>query len=203
LIEAKVRKQLGEFLLSAELEDSGFICLAGRNGSGKTSLLGSIAGLLQPDEGRVRINGVDVTRFPVEKRGVIMVTPNSFFPHLDVDSHLIWGAKLRGIKPDGERLSKVKDDLGIDFKGPGKRLSAGMRQRVAFATALLASPKVILVDEAFSNLHDRRDFISSYRKLVIGEGIDLIFSSQDESDGRLADHLYVMSNGTASVSNYL
>jgi molybdate/tungstate transport system ATP-binding protein len=191
-----VRKQLGEFLLSAELEDSGFICLAGRNGSGKTSLLRSIAGFLEPDQGHVRINGVEVTRLPVEKRGVIMVTPNSFFPHLEVDSHLIWGARLRGMKPNGEKLSKVKNELGIDFKGPVKKLSVGMRQRVALATALLASPRVILVDEAFSNLHERHDFIASYRKLVVGEGMDLIFSTPDESDGRMADHLYVISNGT-------
>lgn len=200
MIEAKVRKQLGEFLLSAELEDSGFICLAGRNGSGKTSLLRSIAGLLQLDQGHVRINGVEVTRLPVEKRGVVMVTPNSFFPHLDVDSHLTWGARLRRIKPNGEKLSKVKDELGIDFKGPVKKLSVGMRQRVALASALLASPRVILVDEAFSNLHERQDFLASYRKLVVGEGMDLIFSTPDESDGKLADHLYVISNGMTKLN---
>ncbi|HEV2138883.1 MAG TPA: ATP-binding cassette domain-containing protein [Nitrososphaerales archaeon] len=198
MIEVNVRKQQGEFSLLAELEDSGFICLAGRNGSGKTSLLKAIAGLLQVDDGYVRIGGIDVTRLPMDKRRVIMVTPNSFFPHLDVDSHITWGARLRRMKPDEKKVSKVKYELGIDFAGSVRQLSVGMRVRVALATAFMASPKVILVDEAFSNLHEKQDFVASYRKLVGDEGIDLIFSSPDEADGRLSDHLYVISNGTTT-----
>lgn len=193
-----MRKQLGEFSLSAELEDRGFICLAGRNGSGKTSLLRAIAGLLQVDDGYVRIDGIDVTRLPIDKRRVLMVTPNSFLPHLDVDSHITWGARLKGVRPDGEKVSKIKDELGIDFGGSVRRLSVGMRVRVTLATALMASPKVILVDEAFSSLHEKQDFVSSFRKLVEGEGMDLIFSTPDETDGRMADRLYVISNGTTT-----
>lgn len=196
MIEVKVRKQLGEFLLSAELADSGFICLAGRNGSGKTSLLRAIAGLLQVDDGYIRIDGVDVTRLPIDKRNVVMVTPNSFLPHLNVDSHIIWGARLRRMNSDEEKVSKVKNELGIDFSGSVRRLSVGMRVRVALATAFMASPRVILVDEAFSNLHEKQDLVSSYRKLVGDEGIDLIFSTPDEADGTLSDQLYVISNGT-------
>lgn len=170
--------------------------MAGRNGSGKTSLLRAIAGLLQVDDGYVRIDGADVTRLPVEKRSVIMVTPNSSFPHLDVDRHITWGARLRRMKPEEEKVSKVKAELGIDFNGQVRRLSLGMRERVALATALIASPRVILVDEAFSNLHERQDFIASYRKLADDEGIDLIFSTLDEADGGLSEHLYVITNGT-------
>jgi molybdate/tungstate transport system ATP-binding protein len=196
LIQVEVRKQLGQFTLSAELEDGGFICLAGKNGSGKTSLLRILAGLLPADDGYIRVNGVDVTRMPAEKRGVIMVTPNSLFPHLDVDSHITWGARLKKMRPEEGKVLKVKADLGIDFGGPVRNLSLGMRIRVALATALLASPKAILVDEAFSNLHEREHFIASYRKLVSAEGMDLIFSTHDEVDGRLAEHLYVINNGT-------
>ncbi len=196
MIEAKVRKQLGQFSLAAELEDGGFICLAGRNGSGKTTLLRAVAGLLPVDDGYIRIGGVDVTRMPAEKRGTVMVTPNSFFPHLDVDSHVTWGARLKRMKPEEGKVSKVKAELGIDFGGLVRNLSLGMRVRVALATALIASPKMILVDEAFSNLHERDDFIGSYRKLVSAGGIDLIFSTHDETDGRLAEHLYVIDNGT-------
>jgi molybdate/tungstate transport system ATP-binding protein len=196
LIEVKVRKQLGEFLLSAELEDGGFICLAGRNGSGKTSLLRAIAGLLQVDDGYIRIDGIDVTHSPVDKRRVVMVTPNSFLPHLDVDSHIAWGARLRRMKLDEEKVFKVKHELGIDFGGSVRRLSVGMRVRVALATAFMASPKVILVDEAFSNLHEKQDFVSSYKKLVGDQGIDLIFSTPDEADAKISDHLYVIRNGT-------
>ncbi len=193
-----MRKQLGGFSLSAELEDRGFICLAGRNGSGKTSLLRAIAGLLQVDDGYVRIDGTDVTRLPIDKRGVVLVTPNSFLPHLDVDSHITWGARLRRMKPEREKVSNVKNELGIDFSGSVRLLSAGMRVRLALATAFMASPRVILVDEAFSSLHEKQDFVSSYRKLVCDEGMDLIFSTPDESDGSLADQLYVIRDGTTT-----
>ncbi len=196
LIEVVVRKQLGGFSLSANLEDSGFICLAGRNGSGKTTLFRAIAGLIQIDDGHVRIDGTDVAQLPVEKRSVIMVTPNSFFPHLDVDSHIAWGARLRRTKPEREKIAEVKAELGIDVAGSVRRLSLGMRERVALATALFASPKVILVDEAFSNLHEKQEFMASYKKLVGDQGIDLIFSTPDEADARLSDHLYVIRNGT-------
>jgi molybdate/tungstate transport system ATP-binding protein len=198
LIDAKVRARLGQFLLDAELQDGGIICLAGRNGSGKTSLLRAIAGFLRVDEGYVKIGGVDVTRLAVEKRGVVMVTPGSFFPHLDVDSHIRWGARLRGRRLGKEEVLKVKSELGIDYGGRVRDLSLGMKERVSLATALLAAPKVILVDEVFSTLHEREDFIGSYGTLVKQRGMDLLFSSQDEADGRLAEHLYLMKNGTAT-----
>jgi molybdate/tungstate transport system ATP-binding protein len=195
VIEASVKKKLGSFSLSAELKDGGFICLAGRNGSGKSCFLKAIAGHLPIDEGYVRVGGADVTHLPVELKGVVMVTPGSSIPHLTVESHLRWGAKLRKISLEEGRVSKVKADLGIDFDGRVRTLSLGMRERVSLATVLLASPKVILVDEAFSNLHEREQFMATYRKLAKEAGIDVIFSTQDESEAKLADHLYVIAEG--------
>jgi len=195
LIDAKVCKRLGQFQLDAELRSDGTMCVAGRNGAGKTSLLRAIAGLLRIDEGHVRIGVLDVTALPVEKRGVVMVTPDSSLPSLDVDSHMMWGARLKGKRVGREELLRVKSNLDIDFSGPVRNLSLGMRERVSLATALLASPKAILVDEAFSSLHQRDEFIVSYSALAKETGIDLIFTSQDETDGRLADHLYSMANG--------
>jgi ABC-type multidrug transport system ATPase subunit len=92
----------------------------------------------------------------------------------------------------------VKDALRIDFRGKVGKLSLGMRERVALATALLSGPDGILVDEAFSNLHGREGFIAAYRKLADDAGIDVLFSTQDESDGRLAEHLYVIEDGRAT-----
>lgn len=114
MIEANVRRKLGAFSLSAELTDAGFICLTGKNGSGKTCFLRTIAGQLSIDRGFVKIGGKDVTRQPVERRGVVMVTPGSSIPHLSVDSHLRWGATLRKVRLDEGRVSRVKADLGID-----------------------------------------------------------------------------------------
>ena len=197
MIDADLRTRLGQFQLSARMEDSGFICLVGKNGSGKTVLLKIIAGFTIPDEGYVRVNGLDVTRLPVESRGVVMVTPGSSIPHLQVDSHLLWGSKLNRVFHNGERIAKVKAELGIDFAGRVSKLSLGMKERVALATALLSSPKVILVDEAFSNLHSREEFMGSYRRLASEAGIDVVFTTQDPNDGLLSDHVYMMTEGTA------
>lgn len=199
MIRVEVRTRLGQFLLDARFQTAGVACLAGRNGSGKTSLLKTMAGLLEVDQGRIEIGGVDVTHLPAEKRRVVMVTPTSFFPHLDVDSHILWGAKLAGRSPSKEEIARVKSDLGIDFGGPVRKLSLGMHERVALATALLASPRAILVDEVFASLHDRKDFVAAYGRLSTGAGIDLVFSSQDEADGGLAGHLLVMDDGTVSA----
>ena len=198
MIEGAVQKRFGEFSLDAAMSEDGFVCLAGRNGSGKTTLLRIVAGLTKPDGGHVKINGRDVTGAPLERRGVVMVTPESSIPSMRADEHLVWGAKLKGVEIGRERLQTVKEALGIDFRGKVGKLSLGMRERVSLATALLSAPAAILVDEAFSNLHEREGFISSYRKLSTDAGIDVVFSTQDDSDGRLAEHLYIMEEGRAT-----
>lgn len=195
MIESTVRRKLGLFDLSADLSDGGFICLAGRNGTGKSCFLKAMSGQLRIDEGYVRLGGIDVTHLPVERKGIVMVTPGSAIPHMKVDAHLRWGAKIRRVAIDERRFSSIKSELGIDYGGRVRTLSLGMRERVSLATALLSSPRAIFVDEAFSNLHEKDAFIGTYRKLAAEAKVDVVFSTQDESDARLADHLYVMSGG--------
>jgi len=173
--------------------------LAGKNGSGKTTLLRALAGFLRNVEGYVVIGGTNVTNYSADKRDIILVTPSTCFPHLKVDSHIMWGANLKKLRPSKEYVMGVKSGLGIEFEGTVGNLSRGMRQRVALATALISSPRVILVDEAFLGLHDREAFISVYGTFAKEGGADVIFSSQDEADGQLSDHLYVMNNGLATL----
>jgi molybdate/tungstate transport system ATP-binding protein len=198
MIEMKVRVQVGEFRLYTELQGGGMICLAGKNGTGKTTTLRAIAGFLPIAEGFVRVGGTDITESPVEERDVVLVTPTTCFPHLGVDSHIMWGATLKGLRPRKEYVLRVKSELGINYEGTVGSLSRGMRQRVALATALLSSPRAILVDEAFLGLNDREAFVSIYGKLAKQAGVDVIFSSQDEADGKLADYLYVLNNGLST-----
>jgi molybdate/tungstate transport system ATP-binding protein len=198
MIEASVQRRLGQFSLDVTINEAGFTCLAGKNGSGKTSFLRILAGLVKPDAGHVKINGRDITGLPIEKRGVVLVMPESSIPNMEVDAHLRWGARLKKVEVSDERLAVVKEDLGIDFQGRVGKLSLGMRERVSLATALLSSPEGILVDEAFSNLHEREKFISTYNRLAADSGIDVVFSTQDDSDGRLAEHLYVIVDGRAT-----
>jgi molybdate/tungstate transport system ATP-binding protein len=196
MIEASVRKRFSGFSLDASVSDAGFVCLAGENGSGKTTFLR--IGLTEPDDGYVRVNGRDLASLPLERRGVVMVTPQSSIPSMDVERHLLWGAGLKGLRVTAERLAAVRAGLGIEFRGRVGSLSVGMRERVSLATALLSSPSAILVDEAFSNLHDREGFVSAFREFAAEGGIDVLFSSQSETDGRLAGHLYVMERGRST-----
>ena len=200
MIDARIRAHVGTFKVSADIETTGVTCVAGRNGAGKTSLLKALAGFIELDEGHISISGVEVGGLPVEKRGLVLVTPSAFFPHMDVSSHIVWGARIRGLTPSEEEVSKVRRDLGIDFEGPVRNLSMGMRGRVSLATALLAAPRAVLVDEVFSILHDREEFVKSYGGLAKARGVELVFTSQDEADGKLADKLYVLTEGTASLS---
>jgi len=197
-MEAKLHAQLGNFRLTAEIQGGGAICVAGKNGAGKTTLVKAIAGILGLEDGYVKIGGVDVTRLSLEKKRVVLVTPDSAFLHMDVESHLRWGARIRGRNLKAAEIERVKSELGIDFGGKVRTLSLGMRERVSLGSALLASPRAILVDDVFSNLHDKEGFILRYRRLAEESGIDLLFTSQDEDEGKLAEHLYVMNNGTSA-----
>jgi len=195
MIDAKATKKRGDFTLSAELHDEGFICLSGPNGAGKSTFLNVLSGIIPLDEGHVKIGSRDVTFEPTEKRRIVLVTPDSCIPHLTVEKHLTWGARLKHIDPDTLRTSKIKTALGIIYSGRLSKLSLGMRERVALATAVISEPEVILVDEGFSNIDRRQEFISEYRRLCSESRLDVIFTTQFPDDAKLADHQYSMESG--------
>ena len=198
MLQVRASLKRGLFNLDAEINDSGFICLSGLNGSGKSTLLNVIAGVLKPDAGFVKTGSKDVTKLPMEQRGVVLVTPDSLIPNLEVDRHLVWGASARKVQIDGESITRTKEALGITYHGRVDRLSLGMRERVSLATALLSKPKAILVDEAFSNIDHREDFIRSFASLCKAETIDLMHTTQRSEDANLADHHYELVAGLTS-----
>ena len=195
MIEVRVKKKFGGFLLDAEMKDENFICIVGNNGSGKSSFLNVIAGVYEPDEGYIKLGSQTLTSVSPEKRRVVLITPDSYIPHFSVERHLRWGAKLQKREISDQTISKVKKILGIEFVGRMSQLSLGMKERASLATALLASPKAILVDEAFANIDNRVQFINAYRDLTNQSEIDVVYATQHPEDSNGADHLYRMENG--------
>ena len=198
MIEVQVRKRLGEFSLAANLSDEHFICLTGKNGSGKTTLLNLVGGIVSLDDGHVTLNSRNITDLPIEQRQVSLITPNSCIPHLAVDHHLIWGAKRRGLNIERSYLTEVKTSLGITFDGKVRKLSLGMRERVSLATSLISKPQLILVDEAFSNIDNHRDFVDAFKNLAAKAKVDVIFTTQYHEDSTQADHHYRLESGKST-----
>ncbi len=197
VIDIRATKTLGEFSMNAEIKEEGMICLIGNNGSGKTTLLNLIAGVSQIDGGYIRIDSTDITSVPQEKRNVVLVTPDSAIPNFEVERHLVFGANMKKLPLDRRFIDEVKTKLGVTFSGRVSKLSLGMKERVALATALIAKPKAILVDEAFSNIDNKSEFIENYKDLATSSNIDILYSTQHTEDSEHADHVYRMESGRA------
>jgi len=198
MIEAQVRKKMGNFSLDAKVSDEHFICLTGRNGSGKTTLLNLLGGILSVDEGQIVLNSRIITSLPIERRRVSVVTPDSCIPHLDVNKHLTWGASIKGLKVDSDYLVETKASLGVEYEGKVGKLSLGMRERVALATSLVSKPELILVDEALSNIDNHREFTGAFKNLAEKANVDVIFTTQNVEDASLADHHYRLESGKST-----
>lgn len=195
MIVAQIKKTLGSFVLDANIVVDGFVCLTGRNGSGKTTLINVLAGLYMPDSGKIVVDNVDVTYLEPSRRGLVVVNYGSYIPTMDVEDHLVYGRRLRGLPVEREEVEAVRSALGISYGGKVGKLSLGMKMRVSLATAVLSAPKGILVDEAFSALHDSAEALKQYRILTKQRGIDVLYTTQSREDASVADKSYVIEEG--------
>ncbi|MEJ2693352.1 MAG: molybdenum ABC transporter ATP-binding protein [Candidatus Thiodiazotropha sp.] len=206
-IEVRLHSRLGDFELDAAFggPERGVTALFGRSGSGKTSVLRAIAGLLHMPRGLVRIHDEvwqDEQRYlPTHRRRLGYVFQEaSLFPHLSVRRNLEYG--LRRVPKHERRIAfdDVVDLLGIAnlFKRATHRLSGGERQRVAIARALLTSPRLLLMDEPLSALdHGAKQTILPYLERLHDEfGIPSLYVSHDPNEvARLADWMVVLEGG--------
>lgn len=143
--------------IDLKVNEGEMVALVGPSGSGKTTLLNIIAGLLVPERGDVYMDGQLVSHLKAKDRGAVLVFQDYLlFPHLDVQANVEFGLKMRGLK---KSLRKAKADALIELVQLGDhrhkmpaQLSGGQQQRVAIARALAIEPKVLLLDEPFSNL---------------------------------------------------
>jgi sn-glycerol 3-phosphate transport system ATP-binding protein len=161
IVLEKVTKRFGRVTavdnVSFRAEAGKFVVLLGPSGCGKSTLLRLIAGLEEPTEGRILIDGRDVTRLAPEKRKVSMVFQSyALFPHLSVAENIVFGLRVRRVDPKnrGARLQSVAELVGLEAQLERKpwQLSGGQRQRVALARAIVAENAICLMDEPLSNL---------------------------------------------------
>ncbi len=130
--------------------------LVGPNGAGKTTTLRSIAGIVRPTEGRIRVAGHDLEREPVEAKRRLAFIPDEpqLFEYLTVEEHLRFVGRLYGVADAGARIPGLLGELELDAKRqalPGE-LSRGMRQKLAIACGLLHEPQALLLDEPLTGL---------------------------------------------------
>jgi len=155
-----LKVNLGDFLLqdiSLDIKQGEYFIILGPTGAGKTVLLEAIAGLYPVLEGEVWIDGNEITDLSPEKRGIgIVYQDQALFPHLPVEENIAFGLKMRKrpkdeIKSKTDAIAEVMGILHLLKRSPAT-LSGGEKQKVALARALVAEPKVLLLDEPLSAL---------------------------------------------------
>ena len=183
--------------------DEGIMVVLGPTGSGKTTLINSIAGLLSPDKGKIILNGLDITKVPIESRKIGYVFQDSaLFPHLNVNQNILFGLTSREIQNE-ERITMVRKiigDLGIDnlLHRRIDSLSGGELQKVSLAQMLVRKPKIILLDEPLSHLDPpTRDKLRiELRTILKKQRIPAIYVTHFEDDVlALADSVSILNNG--------
>ncbi len=187
--------------VSLDVTPGRLIALLGASGSGKSSLLRAVAGLVRPESGRVLWDGQDVTRVPVHRRGFgLMFQDGQLFPHRDVAGNV--GYALTGM-PRARRRARVAELLElVGMAGFEKRavqeISGGQAQRVALARALAAEPRLLLLDEPLSSLDKalRSRLASDIRAMVRSTATTTIHVTHDQDEAfAVADLVGVMEAG--------
>lgn len=212
-LEVDVDHRRGSFRLQARFTAApGLTALFGRSGSGKTSLVSIVGGLIRPDRGRVAIDGqtlVDTERglfVPAHKRRIGYVFQDSrLFPHLSVRRNLLYGRWFaRGDGGATADLGSVVELLGIGhlLERQPDSLSGGEKQRVAIGRALLARPRLLLMDEPLASLDEARraEILPFIERLRDEAGVPVLYVSHSVAEvARLATTVVILSEGTVTA----
>jgi len=189
--------------LNLEVRHGEFIALLGPSGCGKTTTLQSIAGFVQPTEGRIILDGRDITHVRPEQRGLgIVFQSYALFPHMTVAQNISFGLEMRGVAKAerGKRIDEALDLVRLNGLGERypKALSGGQRQRVAIARALAIRPNLLLLDEPMSNLDAklREEMHIELRAIQRDLGITTILVTHDQVEAMtMSDRIAVMKDG--------
>ncbi|KEQ16585.1 ABC transporter ATP-binding protein [Endozoicomonas numazuensis] len=191
--------------LSLQVEEGEIVCLLGRSGCGKTTLLKAISGLLQPSAGSISLHGQKVSSahgsFPPEQRGIGMIFQDyALFPHLTVFHNIAFGLKdlsRRDIRKRVDEMLELVNLSGLDKRYPHE-LSGGQQQRVAIARALANNPSLLLLDEPFSNIDSqvRQRLVREIRDILKQQKVAGLFVTHSRDEGfAFADSVAIMHEG--------
>ncbi len=202
-----VRKSWGRFTAVADVSlaiaQGTFLSLLGPSGCGKTTLLRLITGYLQPDAGKVLVQGRDVTRLPTWRRNMGMVFQSfALFPHLSVANNVAFPLRVRRM-PTEQARRRVAEALALvhlDRHAAAfpRELSGGQQQRVGLARAIAYRPTILLLDEPLSNLDAglREEMRVEISQVTRELGITSVYVTHDQREAlALSDTIAVMRAG--------
>ena len=185
------------------IKDGEYVTILGPSGCGKTTLIKMISGILVPTEGRILIDGKDVTGLPMEDRDNGYVFQNiALFPHLNLEKNVAYGQRVRDRPKETQqevshRYLELVNMLDRMQMLPGE-LSGGEQQKVAIARALASGSRLLLLDEPLSALDARVrvDLRYDIRRLVKDLGITVIHVTHDQEEAMsVSDRIVLMRNG--------
>jgi putative spermidine/putrescine transport system ATP-binding protein len=184
--------------INISLGEGEFLSLLGPSGCGKTTALRLVAGFDRPNQGRIVVDGRDVTNVAPNKRDMGMVfQAYSLFPNMTARQNVEFGLKIRG-KHKQDRGKRVLVGLGHAGTRYPHQLSGGMQQRVALARALAIEPRVLLLDEPLSALDAkvRVQLREEIRRIQLELGITTLYVTHDQEEAlAVSDHVAVMFGG--------
>lgn len=194
--------------ISFDLAEGETLCLLGRSGSGKSTLLRIIAGLEQPEEGRVLWDGVDQARVPVHLRGFsLMFQDYALFPHRSVAENVAFGLRMQNARQADidARVSEMLETVHMTRFADRRvtDLSGGEQQRVALARALAPKPRLLMLDEPLGALDRalREQLIRELREVLHTSGIPAIYVTHDQEEAfTLADRILLLHAGQVEQS---
>lgn len=189
--------------IDLRVEPGECVALLGPSGCGKSTILRLIAGLDQPDGGRILLGERDITALPAGRRQVAMVFQSyALYPHLSVARNLSLGMELRGVSRQQRQLEIARVLAMLQLEDQSQRrpadLSGGQRQRVALARALLRQPRVFLLDEPMSNLDAqlREELRPQLRTILCGSQAPVVYVTHDQQEAMgIADRIAVLQRG--------
>lgn len=192
--------------VSFDVADGEIICLIGANGAGKTTALHSVSGLIKKSGGSVRFDGRDITREKPDRivaAGLVQVPEGRrVFANLSVRENLEMGAYTRtdraGIKKDMEMVFGIFPRLSERLKQPALTLSGGEQQMLAMARALMAAPKLLLLDEPSMGLAPMLvdEIFTVIRNISSGGATILLVEQNAYKALEIADRAYILETGT-------